>query len=209
MPLCPCRFPEILTHERRPLKSIVAADGSEGVHRGVGADAAARFGYNRPVPAPVPPSIPDSFNEMARRVTNWGRWGPDDRIGTLNLIDAAARLRGVASVVDGEAFPLGIPMSEAEGIQMGFIEGRVNPTHSMVSVDAPQTDDPGWVAFSEDVVTFAMQCATHWDGLAHTSYGAGPDGRVLYNGYPASTVTEDGWSDAAFGISTAALTPSK
>ena len=126
------------------------------------------------MPAPVPPSIPRSFVEMVERVSNWGRWGSDDRIGTLNLIDAAARRRGVASVVDGEAFPLGIPMSAAEGIQMGFIEGRVNPTHTMVAVDAPQTDDPGWVAFSEDVVTFAMQCATHWDGLAHTSYGAGP-----------------------------------
>ena len=146
------------------------------------------------MPAPVPPSIPRSFVEMAERVSNWGRWGPDDRIGTLNLIDAAARRRGVAAVVDGEAFPLGIPMSAAEGIQMGFIEGRVNPTHTMVAVDAPQTDDPGWVAFSEDVVTFAMQCATHWDGLGHTSYGAGPGGRILYNGYPASSITEDGAS---------------
>jgi len=146
------------------------------------------------VPTPVPPSIPAAFTEMAERVSNWGRWGPDDQIGTLNLIDATARLRGVASVVDGQAFPLGIPMSAAEGIQMGFIEGRVNPTHSMVSVDAPQTDDPGWVAFSEDVVTFAMQCATHWDGLAHASYGAGSGGRVLYNGYPASSITEDGAS---------------
>jgi len=146
------------------------------------------------MPAPVPPSIPRSFTEMAERVTNWGRWGPDDRIGTLNLVDEAARLRGVASVRDGDAFPLGLPMSEAEGIQMGFIEGRVNPTRSMISFDAPQTDEPGWVAFSEDVVTFAMQCATHWDGLAHASYGAGADGRVLYNGYPASSVTADGSS---------------
>ncbi|HEY4927562.1 MAG TPA: hypothetical protein VIH95_00300, partial [Acidimicrobiales bacterium] len=143
---------------------------------------------------PVPPTIPSSFTEMAERVTNWGRWGPDDQIGTLNLIDAPARLRGVASVVDGVAYPLGIPMSEAEGIQMGFIEGRVNPTHTMVTVNAPQSADPGWVAFSEDVVTLAMQCATHWDGLAHTSYGAGPDGGRLYNGYPASSITEDGAS---------------
>ena len=163
-------------------------------HRHPGTKTVARIGYNRCVPAPVPPSIPSSFTEMAERVTNWGRWGPDDQIGTLNLIDEPARLRGVASVIDGVAFPLGIPMSEAEGIQMGFIEGRVNPTHTMVTVNAPQSDDPGWVAFSEDVVTFAMQCATHWDGLAHTSYGAGPDGGRLYNGYPASSITEDGAS---------------
>jgi kynurenine formamidase len=164
------------------------------MYRQEGALTVAPIDYNGCVPAPVPPSIPRSFTEMAERVSNWGRWGPDDQIGTLNLIDGAARLRGVASVVDGAAFPLGLPMSEAEGIQLGFVEGRVNPTRTMVSVDAPQSDDPGWVAFSEDVVTFAMQCATHWDGLAHASYGAGPSGRVLYNGYPASSVTGAGAS---------------
>ena len=142
----------------------------------------------------MPPSIPRAFTEMAERVSNWGRWGPDDQLGTLNLIDAAARLRGVASVVDGTAFHLGIPMSEAEGIQMGFIQGRVNPTHTMVTVNHPQSDLPGWVAFSEDVVSFAVQCATHWDGLAHASYGPEPDGGRLYNGFPASTITEEGAS---------------
>jgi kynurenine formamidase len=136
--------------------------------------------------------VPSAFTDLARRVSNWGRWGADDQLGTLNFIDAAARLRGVAAVHDGDAFPLGLPMSEAEGIQMGFIEGRVNPTRSMICVNNPLSPDPEWIASSEDVVTFAMQCATHWDGLAHVSYGAGPDGGKLYNGYPASSVTEAG-----------------
>jgi kynurenine formamidase len=136
--------------------------------------------------------VPSAFTDLARRVSNWGRWGADDQLGTLNFIDAAARLRGVAAVHDGNAFPLGLPMSEAEGIQMGFIEGRVNPTRSMICVNNPLSPDPEWIASSEDVVTFAMQCATHWDGLAHVSYGAGPDGGKLYNGYPASSVTEAG-----------------
>jgi kynurenine formamidase len=163
-------------------------------YRHVEGKTVAKIGYNWYVPVPVPPSIPSTFTAMAERVSNWGRWGPDDQIGTLNLIDPAARLRGVASVVDGAAFPLGIPMSEAEGIQMGFIEGRVNPTHTMVTVNVPQSEDPGWVAFSEDTVAFAMQCATHWDGLAHASYGPAPDGGRLYNGFPASSITEDGAS---------------
>ena len=144
------------------------------------------------MPVPVPPSIPASFTETARRVSNWGRWGDDDQLGTLNLIDDAARLRGVAAVRDGEAFALGLPLSEAEGIQMGFIKGRVNPTRSMIQVNHPLTDDPAWIASSEDVVTMAIQCATHWDGLAHASYGAGPDGPRLYNNFPASMVTEAG-----------------
>jgi kynurenine formamidase len=148
--------------------------------------------YNWAMPVPAEPSIPSSFHELAARVSNWGRWGRDDQLGTLNLIDRAARLRGVASVRDGDAFALALPLSEAEGIQMGFIPGRVNPTRTMISVNEPMGPGPGWIAFSEDVVTMAMQCATHWDGLAHASYGSGPEGGRLYNGFAASSTTEAG-----------------
>lgn len=144
------------------------------------------------MPARVSPSIPSSFTQLAARVSNWGRWGPDDQIGTLNLVDAAARRRGVAAVRQGSAFALGLPLSSEEGIQVGFVEGRVNPTRTMVAVNNPLSSDPEWIASSEDVVTMAMQCATHWDGLAHVSYGAGPEGGTLYNGFPASTVSEAG-----------------
>jgi kynurenine formamidase len=129
---------------------------------------------------------------VAARVSNWGRWGPEDQIGTLNLIDGAARLRGVRAVRDGSSFPLGLPLSEAEGIQMGFVPGRVNPSRVMVCVNEPLSPDPEWIASSEDTVTLSMQCATHWDGLAHVSYGSGPEGGRLYNGYPAASVTEEG-----------------
>ncbi len=155
-------------------------------------ETVARLGYNSPMPVPVPPSIPSSFTEMADRVSNWGRWGPHDQLGTLNLIDENSRLRGVSSVVDGAAFALGLPLSAAEGIQRGFVPGRINPERTMISVNGPLSPDPEWIASSEDVVTMALQCATHWDGLAHASYGAGPDGGRLYNGYPASSITEAG-----------------
>ncbi len=144
------------------------------------------------MPVPVPDSIPPTFTELAARVSNWGRWGPDDQVGTLNLIDEKARLRGVGAVQDGVAFALGLPLSSAEGIQMGFVPGRVNPTRTMVCVNEPLSPDPEWIASSEDVVTLAMQCATHWDGLAHVSYGAGAEGGRLYNGFSASEVTREG-----------------
>ena len=83
-------------------------------------------------------------------------------------------------MASGKSFALGLPLSEAEGIQAGFIKGRVNPTRSMIQVNQPLSPDPEWICSSEDVVTLALQCATHWDGLAHVSYG----GRI-YNGYPA------------------------
>jgi kynurenine formamidase len=93
-------------------------------------------------------------------------------------------------VVSWRAFALGLPLSEAEGIQLGFVEGRVNPTREMVQVNQPvNPEQPDWVCFSEDVVTMATQCATHWDALAHSSYGG-----VIYNGYPAGVVSADGAS---------------
>ncbi len=132
--------------------------------------------------------VPPEFSEVAARVRNWGRWGPDDELGTLNLVDDEARRRAATAVVSGKAFPLGLPLSEAEGIQLGFIEGRVKPTRTMVQVNQPvNAEEPDWVCFSEDVLTLATQCATHWDSLAHISYGG-----VIYNGYPATTVSAQG-----------------
>ncbi len=132
--------------------------------------------------------VPAVFAEMAARVRNWGRWGPEDEIGTLNLVDDAARRRGAAAVTSGKAFALGLPLSEAEGIQAGFVEGRVNPSRTMVQVNqAVNAEEPEWACFNEDVLTLATQCATHWDALAHASYGG-----VIYNGYPASTISADG-----------------
>jgi kynurenine formamidase len=131
--------------------------------------------------------VPDAFSEVAARVRNWGRWGAEDELGTLNLIDEGARRRAAASVSTGQAFALGLPLSAAEGIQAGFIEGRVNPSRTMIQVNLPLSPDPSWICASEDVLSLATQCATHWDALAHVSYGG-----VMYNGYPASSVSEDG-----------------
>ena len=55
--------------------------------------------------------LDDEFVALAARVRNWGRWGDDDELGTLNLIDAAAVKRGAACVQTGKAFSLAIPWS--------------------------------------------------------------------------------------------------
>ena len=134
-----------------------------------------------------------AFDAMAARVRNWGRWGDDDVRGTLNLIDAAARLRAVASVVTGEALSLSLPLSAADGIQMGFINGRQNPSLTMTRINVAEDMAPDGPRFSEDLVTFSMQCATHLDGLAHVSI----DGH-LYNGYRSDEIDELG--SARLGI---------
>jgi kynurenine formamidase len=131
-------------------------------------------------------ALPAEFHELATKVRNWGRWGADDEIGTLNLVGAEATRRGVACARTGRSFSLALPLS-LDGIQIGAIPGRVNPLRTMVAINAPLTGDPSEFCMSDDVVVMGLQAATHWDALAHVSY----DGSI-YNGFPASTITAFG-----------------
>lgn len=111
------------------------------------------------------------FFEMAEQISNWNRWGSEDEIGTLNLIDSAAIRRGAGAVRQGKAFPLGIEFG-ASGPQTGSIEGRFNPHHYMVAIGAPfeASGDGGLFRSSDDVIVMPLQCATQWDSLAHVHY---------------------------------------
>ena len=130
-----------------------------------------------------------SFAAVAAKVNNWGRWGADDEIGTLNLITDDVRRRAAACVRTGRVFALGLALSEAEGIQKGVVPGRFNPLRTMSYIDVPLADDPEWICANEDVVVMPLQCATHWDALAHVSHG-----RKIYNGFAQETVTSAGAS---------------
>lgn len=127
-------------------------------------------------------AMPEWFRDLARRVSNRGRWGEEDEIGTLNLITPEARRRGAACVRQGRAFSLALQLS-VDGPQTGRIPKRINPLHTMLGVNTPLGSDPDGVRFSDDIITLGLQCATHWDALAHASY----EGR-LYNGHPAASV---------------------
>jgi kynurenine formamidase len=131
-------------------------------------------------------ALPDELQALAKRVSNWGRWGSDDERGTLNLIDAAAVQRGVASVRRGAVFSLAIPM-HADGPQTGSIPGRVNPQHRMIAVNQSFTGDPADFTTNDDAVELGVQAATHWDALSHVGY----DGK-LYNDRPATVVSDAG-----------------
>src|SRR3954452_6305891 len=107
--------------------------------------------------------LPPEFHELAGKVRNWGRWGDDDEIGTLNLIDPEARRRGAARVRTGRAFSLALPLS-ADGPQTGMVPGRVNPLRTMTMLDTP-VFDPDGIRFNDDAVVMGLQAATHWDSL--------------------------------------------
>lgn len=129
--------------------------------------------------------LPEWFHDIARRVSNRGRWGAEDEIGTINLITPEAILRGARCVKQGKSFSLALPLHH-DGVQTGRIPKRINPLHTMVGINTPFTGDPSHVCLSDDMVVMGLQASTHWDGLAHASY----EGR-LYNGFPAATVNAE------------------
>src|SRR4051812_8386635 len=132
---------------------------------------------------------PEAFHELARKINNWGRWGDDDQLGTLNLVTEDVVRRAAGCIRTGKRFSLALPLSEAEGIQQGWVPGRINPVRTMAQINHAVTGDPSVFCSSDDVVVMGLQAATHWDGLAHVSY----EGK-LYNGYAADTVTAAGAS---------------
>jgi kynurenine formamidase len=131
-------------------------------------------------------TLPAEVKELAARVRNWGRWGDDDEIGTLNLLTPDVVTAAAGEIKAGRRLALGIPMDD-RGPQTGAIPGRDNPTHEMIMVDTPLTGDPSNFTTSDDKVSMGLQAATHWDALAHVSY----EGQ-LYNGVPSSVITAAG-----------------
>src|SRR3954447_18307713 len=130
-------------------------------------------------------ALPPELRQLAADVSNWGRWGDDDELGTLNLIDAAAVQRGIAAARTGTRFSLAIRL-DANGPQLGTIPGRINPLHAMVAINMSYLGDPDQACFSDDTITMGLQACTHWDALAHVSYS----GR-LYNGFDAASTTAE------------------
>ena len=132
--------------------------------------------------------LTDELRQLARRVSNWGRWGRDDQLGTLNLITPDAVRRGAAAVRTGEAFSLAIPFDQT-GPQWDAnnMPDRVNPELKTYAVNVAFTGDPADFTTTDDSFRMGSQAATHLDALAHVGY----EGK-LWNDTPNSVVTDAG-----------------
>lgn len=119
--------------------------------------------------------------ELGKKLSNWGRWGDDDEVGTLNFVTPEVRVAAARMIVTGKVFDLGMAFGSSGPFSRPGMP-RFNPIHLMsVSPSDPREDD---VIAADDVIIMGLQSATQWDGLAHAGYG----GR-LYNNVPASAVT--------------------
>jgi hypothetical protein len=66
-----------------------------------------------------------------KKLSNWGRWGKDDHIGTLNHVTPGHH-KAAGLIKTGKVFALGIPL-DREGPQTGLFGGRFNPIHQMLA----------------------------------------------------------------------------
>lgn len=127
--------------------------------------------------------------ELAKTCCNWGKWGPDDELGTLNYITPDKIVAAARLVKQGKTISVGIPFDD-RGPQSGSF-GRFNPIHFMLQDggDAAMGAQAHLknICYSDDAVTMPLQCATQWDALAHIFF----EGK-MYNGYPQGDVNSLG-----------------
>jgi kynurenine formamidase len=129
-------------------------------------------GAGRPGESPADLDRSDPEAEIAVRALayrNWGRWGEDDVLGTLNFIDAGKRVQAAGLVGEGLAISLAQPF-DTNGPQKGW-RRRTNPVHTMTDtgVDAERANQgfPHGMGGADDVIAMPLQCSTQWDGLGH------------------------------------------
>ncbi len=85
-----------------------------------------------------PAKAEEAIAAVAVRVSNWGRWGTDDVLGTLNLLTPAKRVEGAACVRRGVAFSLSQSF-DMDGPQSGW-RRRTNPVHTMLDTGREALD---------------------------------------------------------------------
>ena len=147
--------------------TLVGAIGAAALSQGTSSEGAA----SRPLVSKA------EYERWQTELSNWGRWGKDDELGTLNLITAAKRKQAAALVKDG------------------FTVSQSSDAATEKGIDVPCPVEWAMVTATQSGATdrIAYPCihgagATHLDSFAHVFFG----GR-MWNGYPVSElVTKQG-----------------
>jgi len=111
--------------------------------------------------------------EASEKLSNHGRWGGDDRLGTLNHVLPEDIVRAAALIRTGKVFALGMPL-DRHGPQNGLFGGRWNPIHTMLATGpdavAGRYDKIPGIRYCDDAINMPVHAATHWDAIGHIFY---------------------------------------
>ena len=120
-----------------------------------------------------------TLDRWMQDLSNWGRWGKDDQVGTVNLITPAKRKSAAALVKEGYAVSLSSNADTAKSADNTFPFG-----HEMIGAGT----DPNPM-FGMDIYTIRYHglTLTHLDALSHMFYKG-----KMYNGYSQEQVNRQG-----------------
>jgi kynurenine formamidase len=122
------------------------------------------------------PLSPDEVADLHLRLSNWGRWGPDDQLGALNFVTADVTAAAVSTVQSGQTVSCSRPLPTQPS------PDNLNPVvHHMIGT---ATEGYGADYFALAPHGYAT---SHLDALCHIFH----EGR-MYNGYAAEAVTTQG-----------------
>jgi len=130
-----------------------------------------------------------AIEEASRELSNWGRWGKDDQIGTLNHVTSQDVVNAARLVRTGKVFALGIPL-DSNGPQTGLFGRRFNPIHQMLATGTDAIAGRQYwnkIQYADDTLMLCVQGATHWDALGHVFYQD-----KTYNGHDAKLIDSTG-----------------
>jgi len=128
-------------------------------------------------------------------LSNWGRWGDDDELGTLNHIDAATRIAAARLVQDGQPVSCAWPVSDIQRFMRRSADELTDPGRDPRKPRWHHTVE--WVGFQ-----FHGTTMTHLDSPAHIFW----DGQA-YNGVsPREVSTEHGATSLAVTACSAGVT---
>lgn len=133
---------------------------------------------------------------MPAEPNNWGRFGPEDQRGTLNLLTGDVVLSALAAASTGQVLSLSMPIRGATSspapTTVPHLRGRPLPQHFM-SVDGgdyaagARPVGAGLRMADDALIVTHHGTTTHMDALCHMW-----SGDELYNGHPAARVRSYG-----------------
>jgi kynurenine formamidase len=124
--------------------------------------------------------------DFQKTLSNWGRWGDDDELGTINLITPEKRKQAAGLVQDGVTISCPRPIVTAPAI-----DAPSPPLHYMLmSGERAAADPKGPMQASMDFLGVAFQgvTITHLDALSH----AFSEGKMYNNRSAALVMTREG-----------------
>ena len=127
------------------------------------------------------PPTPEEFTAYRQRLSNWGRWGADDQLGTLNFITPEVRRAAAGLVREGRSVSCSNPLATRAVVEDKFRNAR--PAEVVLSINRETGGSTDHIA-----IGYHGFVNTHIDALCHIWAADG----LLYNGRSGDLVREDG-----------------